>query len=191
MKDNELKVRPAPEDVAAKLEAYGQRFGQLASTPEQRRLAEEFVGFIREGKEAGRDTRVKTLSEILADTGMRFWPDPTDPREAIVDRIGQDFYGLEQQLDTGLQILLELHNVPAETRQAVGEYMRDVMKGVGQLEAGVARLAGGHGNETRDPAMDPKGHGHLSISGLAREIRQDEAERKREDGRGQVGGLER
>jgi hypothetical protein len=93
-----------------------------------------------------------------------------DKRSVLLDRIGRNFYQLEQKLGNGLQVLLELESVSPSTRQAVGEYMRDVLKGVATLETDVEKLAG----VTRERILDPKEHGHENLSGLAQEVRQDE-----------------
>ena len=116
---------------------------------------------------------------------------PMDARERLVDRIGSDFYGLQQQLTTGLQAAARGPQGFARSCAAVRAYIGDVLKGLHRMEAGVVRLAdvpgapeAGYGAaETPDPApgMDPKGHGHLTLSGLFQEIREDEAAAKRED----------
>ena len=69
------------------------------------------------------------------------FPSPFDAREMLVDRIGSDFYDLHEQLTTGLQVLLELHDVSPSARSAVREYIGDVVKDLARMEAGVVRLA--------------------------------------------------
>ena len=116
------------------------------------------------------------------------FPSPFDAREKLVDRIGSDFYDLHEQLTTGLQVLLELHDVSPSARAAVREYIGDVVKDLARMEAGVVRLADVPGapeagyvlTEPLEPGMDPKEHGHTTLSALFEEIRQDEAARNRE-----------
>ena len=122
------------------------------------------------------------------------FPSPFDARERLVDRIWSDFYDLHQQLTTGLDVLLELHDVPPAARAAVSEYMGDVVKDLARMEAGVVRLAdvpgaaeAGYGaKDSLDPipGMDPKEHGHATLSALFAENRQDEVAGKREDAHG-------
>ena len=69
------------------------------------------------------------------------FPSPFDAREQLVDRIGSDFYDLHEQLTTGLQVLLELHDVSPSARSAVREYVGDVVRDLARMEAGVVRLA--------------------------------------------------
>ena len=117
------------------------------------------------------------------------FPSPFDAREMLVDRIGSDFYGLHEQLTTGLQVLLELHDVSPAARAAVREYIGDVVNDLARMEAGVVRLAdmpdapeaGYVMTEPLEPGMDPKEHGHTTLSALFEEIRQDEAARGRDE----------
>ena len=104
------------------------------------------------------------------------FPSPFDARERLVDRIGSDFYDLHQQLTAGLQMVLELHDVSPAARRAVGEYIGDVARGLAKMEAGVVKLAeAGYGVADPVSGIDPKEHGHTTLSALFDEIRRDEA----------------
>ena len=74
------------------------------------------------------------------------------PKETLVDKIWKDFFHVEQQLDAGLQVLLEACNVPKDTRRTVAEYMQGVIKGLAEVEKEVVKLA-------RAPGAERAGYG--------------------------------
>jgi hypothetical protein len=118
------------------------------------------------------------------------FPSPSDGRERLVDRIGADFYDVTTQLTTGLQQVLEAHGVAPPAREAVGVFVHSVVQDLTRIEGGVVRLANvagapeaGYGVPgPHDPisGLDPREHGHPTLSSFFQEIRQDEAARKRE-----------
>ncbi|MCE9565746.1 MAG: hypothetical protein K8U57_27290 [Planctomycetes bacterium] len=68
-------------------------------------------------------------------------------REDLLKKVRHDFHTLGEQLVPGIQVLLEAHNVPAEVRQAVGEYLGDVLKGLDGVGREVQKLAAVPGAE--------------------------------------------